>query len=198
MRTLEFWFDFASHYSYLSAMRIEALAAQSGVSIAWRPFLLGPIFKAQGWDTSPFAIYPVKGAYARRDVERLAVSRGLTFKEPKPFPQNSMKAARIAVVGQTEGWSALFAKSVFLAEFRDLKPIDDENVLKSLLEAHGLQSARIVTEAETSDNKLRLRKQTEEAVAKGIFGAPTFVTHDGEVFWGDDRLEQAIAWTLGH
>jgi 2-hydroxychromene-2-carboxylate isomerase len=101
---LEFWYEFASTYSYLSAMRIEALAAAAGVAIAWKPFLLGPIFKAQGWDTSPFNLYPAKGRYMVRDLERLATDRGLTFALPAVFPQNSLRAARLALIGGDEGW----------------------------------------------------------------------------------------------
>jgi 2-hydroxychromene-2-carboxylate isomerase len=94
---LEFWYDFASTYSYLSAMRIEALAARAGVEVLWKPLLLGPIFRAQGWDNSPFKIYPAKGRYMVRDMERLAAARGLLFKLPWPFPQNSLHAARLAL-----------------------------------------------------------------------------------------------------
>ena len=91
---LEFWYEFASTYSYLSAMRIDALAAAAGVAVAWKPFLLGPIFKAQGWDTSPFNLYPAKGRYMVRDLERLAADRGLAFVLPAVFPQNSLRATR--------------------------------------------------------------------------------------------------------
>ncbi|MFM2422746.1 MAG: hypothetical protein RL291_1276 [Pseudomonadota bacterium] len=198
MRTIEFWYDYASHYSYLSAMRIEALAEAHNVKVAWRPFLLGPIFKTQGWDSSPFQIYPIKGMYTRRDVERIAESRGLTFKMPDPFPQNSMKAARIGIVGQQEGWLPAFTKAVFLAEFRDLKQIGDTAVLTSILDGLGLESARILAQTEETEIKQRLRAQTEEAVAKKIFGAPMFVTEDHEIFWGDDRLDQAMVWRARH
>ena len=94
---LVFWFDFASTYSYLSAMRIEDLARDAGVEIKWMPFLLGPIFQAQGWGNSPFNIYPAKGKYMWRDMERLCAVRGLPFKRPSIFPQNSIRAARVAL-----------------------------------------------------------------------------------------------------
>src|SRR5258708_8222305 len=92
---LEFWYEFASTYSYLSAMRIEALAAAAGVAVEWKPFLLGPIFKAQGWDTSPFNIYPAKGRYMVRDLERLAAQRGPPFSLPGPLPPNTLVPARL-------------------------------------------------------------------------------------------------------
>ena len=90
---LDFWFDFASTYSYLSAARIRPLAAEAKVRVRFRPFLLGPIFKAQGWGTSPFNLYEAKGRYMWRDMERLAAGLGLPFRRPDPFPQNSLLAA---------------------------------------------------------------------------------------------------------
>ena len=96
MPRLEFWYDLASTYSYLSAMRIEAMAAKPGVDLEWRPFLLGPIFKAQGWTSSPFNLYPVKGQYMVRDITRIAADRGIPFVMPEPFPAHSLLAVRIA------------------------------------------------------------------------------------------------------
>src|SRR5271156_5038834 len=89
---VDFWFDFASTYSYLAAMRIRALAAAAEVTIAFRPFLLGPIFKTQGWDTSPFNLYPAKGRYMWRDLERQCADQRLPLQRPDPFPQNSLLA----------------------------------------------------------------------------------------------------------
>ena len=96
---LDFWFDFASTYSYPAAMRLHALAGEAGVAVRFRPILLGPIFKAQGWDTSPFNLYAAKGNYMWRDVERVCASLGLAFQRPEPFPQNGLLAARVALVG---------------------------------------------------------------------------------------------------
>ena len=105
-RHLEFWFDFASPYSYLTALRIDELGAAAGVAIVWRPFLLGPTFKAQGWDTSPFNVYPAKGRYMVRDITRIAAARGHAFQMPLTFPANGLAAARIALVGGTGDWRA--------------------------------------------------------------------------------------------
>ena len=94
MANAEFWYEFASTYSYPAALRVGALAEARGVSLAWRPFLLGPIFAAQGWRDSPFNIYPAKGRYMWRDVERTCEAMGVPFKRPSPFPQSSLLAAR--------------------------------------------------------------------------------------------------------
>jgi 2-hydroxychromene-2-carboxylate isomerase len=190
---IEFWYEFASTYSYLAAMRVEAAAASAGVSVEWKPFLLGPIFHAQGWDNSPFNLYPAKGRYMVRDIERLAGERGLRFALPKPFPQNSLLAARVALVGAEEGWIAPFTRAVFAAEFADGAQIADKAMLASLLDGLRLDSKRILSRIEQPEIKDRLKQQTAEAQQLGIFGAPSFVC-GGELFWGDDRLEQALAW----
>jgi len=192
-RKLEFWYDFASTYSYLSAMRIEALAAAAGVGVAWKPFLLGPIFGAQGWTTSPFNLYPAKGRNMVRDIERLAAERDLGFALPARFPQNSLMAARLALVGGDEGWIAPFTRAVYLAEFARGLDISDRQALAAILQSLHLDSEQIFARIEQADIKERLRRQTAEAQARGIFGAPSFLVGE-ELFWGDDRLEQALAW----
>src|SRR6185295_1352856 len=129
MPALDFWFDFASTYSYPAAMRIAPLAATAGVTVRFRPFLLVPIFKAQGWDTSPFNLYPAKGRYMVRDLERLAADRGLAFVLPAVFPQNSLRATRLALIGGDEGWIVPFTRAVFEAEFVHGADIADTRVL---------------------------------------------------------------------
>ena len=185
-------YEFASTYSYLSAMRIEELAGKAGVGIVWKPFLLGPIFKAQGWDTSPFNLYPAKGRYMVRDMGRIASARGLAFRMPEPFPQNGLPAARLALVGLEEGWGPAFVKGIYRAEFADGRDISDATVLAAGLEAAGASKESALARAQSPEIKARLRANTEEAQTRGIFGAPSFTTEDGELFWGDDRLEQAL------
>jgi 2-hydroxychromene-2-carboxylate isomerase len=189
---LEFWYEFASTYSYLSAMRIEALAAAAGVTVIWKPLLLGPIFRTQGWDTSPFNIYPAKGRYMARDMERMAHARGLSFRLPTPFPQTSLHAARLALIGHAEGWGVAFTRAVFAAEFAEGADIGDRRALVAVLKRLGLDAEALFARSETPGNKQRLRQQTEEAQELGIFGAPSFLV-GGDLFWGDDRLEQALA-----
>ena len=173
-------------------MRIEALAAAAGVSVIWKPLLLGPIFRTQGWDTSPFNIYPAKGKYMVRDMERLAAARGLPFKLPSPFPQNSLLAARLALIGHAEGWGPTFTRAVYEAQFAYGANISDRHQLGAILKRLDLDPVTLFARSERSDNKERLRQQTEEAQELGIFGAPTFLAK-GELFWGDDRLEHALA-----
>ena len=133
MPKLEFWYEFASTYSYLSVMRIEELAARRGVEVEWKPFLLGPIFQAQGWRDTPFRLYPNKGLYMVRDMERLCAARGLTFKLSRVFPQNGLNAARIGLIGAREGWAPAFTREVFLRQFRDDADIADKAVLAAAL-----------------------------------------------------------------
>src|SRR3954462_4317778 len=104
MPAVDFFYEFASTYSYIAAMRIAPLAQAAGVMVRWRPFLLGPIFKANGWNTSPFNLYPAKGRYMVRDCERQGAELGGSFRLPEPFPQNLLLASRVALVGLDEGW----------------------------------------------------------------------------------------------
>lgn len=191
---LDFWFEYASTYSYLSAMRIGELADDAGVDVRWRPFLLGPIFKAQGWETSPFNLFPEKGRYMVRDMQRICARRGLPFRLPKPFPQNGLYAARAAMLGAGEGWIPRFTRAVFMAEFGAGADISAMNVLAACLENAGADATEVLGRISEDGIKNLLRAHTEEARALGVFGAPTFVVGGDELFWGDDRLEQALQW----
>lgn len=191
---VEFWYDFASTYSYLTAMRIEQAADTAGIGLLWRPFLLGPVFAAQGWTTSPFNIFPGKGRYMWRDLEREAARLRIPFCRPKPFPQNSLLAARVALVGSERGWAPRFTRLVFTEEFGNGRDIGETAVIADILSGLGLDAAAILGEAVSDTTKLRLRRIGEEAQARGVFGAPTLITEDGEMFWGNDRLERALDW----
>jgi 2-hydroxychromene-2-carboxylate isomerase len=191
-RRVEFWFEFASTYSYLSAMRIEKVAAAARLEVAWRPFLLGPIFRAQGWNDSPFNLYPAKGRYMWRDLERLAEGYGLPFRRPSAFPRNGLLAARIALAAASEGWCPDFTRAVLTAEFAHDRDIGDPAVLSGLLETLGQDPGAVLARAGSDENKAALRAQTERAEALGVFGAPSFVVGE-ELYWGNDRLGDAVA-----
>lgn len=193
---LQFWYEFASTYSYLSVMRVDKVAGAAGAEVVWRPFLLGPIFGEQGWNDSPFNIYERKGAYMWRDLERLCEDYDLPFKRPSAFPRNGLHAARIALVASDGGWCPRFSRAVFTANFAEDREIGDPGVLHEILSDLGQPADAILGQASTPAIKQRLRTQTEEAKSHGIFGAPSF-TIDDELFWGNDRLGTAIAWSLG-
>jgi 2-hydroxychromene-2-carboxylate isomerase len=195
---LDFWFEFASTYSYPAAMRIALLAQAAGVKVRWRPFLLGPIFKAQGWDNSPFNLYPAKGRYMWRDLERICADLSLPFRRPGVFPQTSLLAARIALGGLDDGWGEDFSRAVYRAQFGEAKRIDDPAVIADILTELNVAHAPAFAHAQSDAIKNGLRAQTEEAQRLGIFGAPSFVAADGELFWGNDRLEPALAWAKQH
>jgi 2-hydroxychromene-2-carboxylate isomerase len=196
MPRLTFWYEFASPYSYLAAMRISDVADRAGVEVTWQPFLLGPIFKRQGWDTSPFNVYPAKGRYMIRDIERITTVRGQQFRMPAVFPANGLVAARMASLGMAPGWTEAFSRAVFEAEFGRGEDIADTAVLGRICAQLGQDFDGISKASNSESNKQKLRATTQAAVALGIFGAPTFATADGEIFWGDDRLEHAVRWAL--
>lgn len=194
MPRLDFWYDFASTYSYIAAMRIGPAAAERGVAVTWRPFLLGPIFAAQGWTDSPFNIYEAKGRYMWRDMARLAADHGLAFTRPASFPQRSLLAARIALAGVRDGWIGPFTRAVYAAEFGEGRDIGDEAVLAEILAGLGLDAPALIARAGSDEIKQALRASTDAAIAAGVFGAPSFTAPDGELFWGSDRLDAALAW----
>lgn len=196
--TLEFWYDFASTYSYPAAMRVEQAAAERGVRVDWRPFLLGPLFNGQqGLTDSPFNTVPVKGAYMWRDMERVCEAEHLPIVKPSVFPRNSLLSVRLAVVGAEEGWVAPFSRAVYQANFVHDADIGSPEVLRPILAEVGADPDAALAAAASDPIKARLKQSVSDAESRGLFGAPSFVTEDGELFWGNDRLAQAVAWAAG-
>jgi 2-hydroxychromene-2-carboxylate isomerase len=192
--TIEFWFDFASPYARISAARIERLAAPRAVTLRWRPFLIGPLLASRPGNPSPFQnAPPAQARYRRRDIERLCAAEGLPLTWPSTYPRGSLLATRIALIGVDRPWGAAFARAVFEASFAADRDIAVPAVLVPLLRDLGLPAEALIAEAATRPVKDRLRAQGEEAVARGLFGAPSFLVGD-ELFWGNDRLDQAIDW----
>jgi 2-hydroxychromene-2-carboxylate isomerase/NAD(P)H-dependent FMN reductase len=196
---IEAWFDFASTYSYPAVCWIEDVAMRSGIELAWRPFLLGPIFQKQGWNDSPFNLYPSKGTYMWRDLERVCARAlpALPLRRPSVFPRNGLLAARVALAGEREPWCGRFVRAVFHANFAEDRDIASVEVIAALLDALGLSAGPLLARAGSPEIKAALRRQTERAEELGIFGAPTFVV-GRELFWGNDRLEQAVEWAVEH
>ena len=192
---LGFWFEFGSTYSYLSAARVEDAAAAAGIRVVWEPFLLGPIFAQQGWNDSPFNVYPAKGRYMWRDMERLCVKYGLPFSRPSRFPRNGLLAARVACLARStsEPWLPDFVRAVYRANFAEDREIGDEAEIRSILDSLGEPGESLIERAQEPEIKASLHEQSRRAAEIGIFGAPSFVVGD-ELFWGNDRLEDALAW----
>jgi 2-hydroxychromene-2-carboxylate isomerase len=193
MPRLELWFEFGSTYTYPAVMRIEKLAQAAGVAVDWKPFLLGPIFSKQGWSDSPFNLYPAKGKYMWRDLERICAALSIPFARPSKFPRNGLLASRVACWFDSEPWITEFDKAVFRANFAEDREIGDPEVVLACLNGLGLDGSALLQQAQTAESKTKLRTQTEYATQLGIFGAPTFLV-DQEMFWGNDRLEEALTW----
>lgn len=192
---LEFWFEFGSSYSYPAAARIEDVASEGNVTLAWRPFLLGPIFRDQGWEDSPFNLYPAKGRYMWRDLTRICGQMGLPFRRPSKFPRNGLLAARVACQFDSETWLPPFVRAVYHANFAEDRDISTPATIASLLQKLGLPAEDVLRQAASPECKAKLRAQTEHARDAGIFGAPAFLAA-GELFWGNDRLEDSVEWLL--
>ncbi len=192
---LEFWFDFASPYSYLSVMRIEAAAAVAGVDVRWKPFLLGPVFKALGWATAPFVAQKEKGEYVWKDLARRSAKYGLPLRRPSEFPRLFLLPPRVALAGDGQAWQAEFCRRLMLLNFSagDEVDINTPRVVGEVLEQLDLPAGELIDRANSAPLKEELKARTETARRRGVFGAPTFFVGE-EMFWGDDRLDDALAF----
>lgn len=194
---IEFWFDFGSNYSYLSVMRIEAAAARVGVRVLWKPFLLGPIFRSFGWNTSPFVLQEAKGHYMWQDIARECEKYDLPWMRPSTFPRNAVLPARVALLGAYEPWIGAFCQHMMLRNFAQDQDIHTAEAVGEALAALGLPAEEILILAQSGAVKQALREQTEAAQVRGVFGAPTFFVGNA-MFWGNDRLDDALACAAAH
>lgn len=163
--SIEFWFDLSSNYSYLSAMRIEDAAQRAGVGVQWRPFLLGPVFAALGWETSPFVAQKEKGAYVWQDMPRQCRKYGLPWRQPSVFPRRTLLAARIAVLPESEPWRPAWCREIMRMNYGEDRDVDTPEVATDILTRFGLPAARILEAALSDENRQRLRTATQTARA---------------------------------
>ena len=188
---IDFWFTMGSTYSYLSVMRLADVERSTGIDFRWRPFHL--LFILQEMKHFPFADKPAKLAYMWRDIERRAAMHGLPFR-PAPYPaKQSIVANLVASVGMRQGWGADFVQAAYRRWFQLGQETGSEPNVSESLRDIGLEPVPILELAGAADTKAALMAETEIAKNLGIFGSPTFVV-DRELFWGDDRLEDAISW----
>lgn len=192
MAVIDFWYSIGSTYTYLSVMRLANVAKSVGVEFRWRPFNVRHIMIEQ--NNIPFKDKPVKAAYMWRDVERRAHRYGLFPKLPASYPLPGLVLAnQIAVLGAAEGWGESYTRAAYRRWFEDGEPAGEEpNISGSLREA-GQKPDRALELAQSPPIVAALSEATDEAMALGVFGSPTFVVAS-EVFWGDDRLHDAIRW----
>jgi 2-hydroxychromene-2-carboxylate isomerase len=193
MKRVEFFFDLSSPYSYLASTQLEALAARTGAEIVWRPMVLGAVFQAIG-SHMPASIAP-KRRWMGRDLARWAAHYRVPFHMNAAFPLNTIKAMRLVLLDASRAEAV--ARAAFAAMWVDNRNITDESELRAIAERAGLDPARALLAIEEPAIKEQLKANTDEAIARGVFGAPAFFVGD-ELFWGNDRLhfvEQALAAT---
>ena len=196
MAQIDFWYSIGSTYSYLTVMRLPEVQKSSGVEIRWRPFNVRHVMIEQ--NNIPFKDKPAKTAYMWRDIERRADRYGLSPQIPAPYPIPGLVLAnQIATLGVEEGWVADYTRATYQRWFERGEPAGEEPNLSGSLEEIGCDPDRVMAAAQSERIIDVLAQTTDEAMALGVFGSPTFVI-DGEVFWGDDRLEDALLWAKGN
>lgn len=191
---IEFLFDFSSPYSFLASEQIEPLAARHGRTVVFRPILLGVVFKASG--SAPLTEqYGPKARYSVHDFERSARFAGVRYHQPSKFPIGAVAASRAVLWLQQHQPDRAnpFVHAVFRAFFQDDRDISDAAVVAQVAQSLGIDGQALMEGAQAPAIKDALRRQVEDAVALGVFGAPTIIV-DGEVFWGNDRLPQIERW----
>jgi 2-hydroxychromene-2-carboxylate isomerase len=190
--TIDFWFTVGSTYTYLTVSRLHEVEAATGIRFRWRPFNARAIM--QEMSNVPFATKPIKLAYMWRDVERRASKYGLPIKVPAPYPlKNFDLASRVAVLGEMEGWCTNYVRASYRRWFLEGKEVGAEPNLSESLSEIGQDPDRVIAAANAESVGRAYDGNTNEARRLNIFGSPSFVV-GGEVFWGDDRLDDAIAW----
>lgn len=190
---LDFFLSYGSTYSYLAVMRLPGLAKAAGVEVVWRPFSLMTLLTEAGLAEGPFTPFPNKLAYMWRDLERRARKYGLPFASRPDYPWPYQEAGRIGILAQQEGWVVPFSQQVYRAAFEQGEVLGAPETLRAAIRAAGQEPARVMDTIAGDEIAEAWAANTEAARAYGIFGAPSFVVA-GELFWGDDRIEDALDW----
>ncbi len=184
-RIIEFFWDPASPYTYLAGTRIEALAARSGVQIEWKPFVLGKVFEATG-NRAPASV-AAKRKHLFQDIQFWAGHYGVPLNFPKIFPVNSIAALRAGCAANRQERGGAYAQAIMQAYWADGADIAQPEAIVAAASAAGLDGAALMAQTQEQPIKDQLRANTEEAVKRGAFGAPTFFVGQ-QMFWGNDRL----------
>ena len=188
MKNLEFYFDFGSPASYLAYTQLPALCRETGAALVWKPMLLGGVFQATG-NHSPATI-PAKGAYTFTDLDRFAKRYGVPLKQNPYFPINTLTLMRGAAGMQLREPARFepYMAAVFRAIWVNAQNLNDPATVAAALQAAGFDAAALLALTQEPEVKDRLKALTQEAIDRGVFGAPTFFA-GGQMFWGQDRLD---------
>ncbi len=193
MSRIDFWFSIGSTYSYLTVMRLPDVEQESGVAFSWCPFSVRKLM--QEMDNVPFVGKPAKEEYMWRDIERRASRLRIPVSLPVEYPlQNFDLANRVAVVATQEGWCPEYVRTTYRLWFQEGLAAGGDQNLEQSLEELGQSQNRVLDLANSPDVEAAYRDATAKARSLGIFGSPSFVVDNNELFWGDDRLEDAIDW----
>jgi 2-hydroxychromene-2-carboxylate isomerase len=190
--SIDCFITLGSTYSYLTVMRLPEIQQRSGVQVRFRPFHLGKLFQEMG--SFPFPPNSPKTAYMWQDLGRRAALYGIPARLPAPYPaKQPFVANKVAIVGLREGWGEGFIYASYRRWFQEgQEPGSDPNLSESLQEI-GQDPQRVVALANSEEVESAFMAETDAARALGIFSSPTFVVGD-QLFWGDDRLDDAISW----
>lgn len=190
---ITFYFDFSSPYGYLAAQEIDGIGEKHGRAVAWKPYLLGAVFKTTG--SEPLLGIPLKGDYARKDLPRAARLLAVPFTLPTPFPFMSVAACRAFywLEGQDPAKARALAKAIYQASFGEGRDMSAAGAVIDVASGLGIDPAALGAALQDSAVKDRLRQEVEAAIDKGAFGSPFFFV-DGEPFWGHDRLPHVDRW----
>ena len=193
MKEIDFWFSIGSTYTYLSVTRLTEVSQKTGASFSWKPFSVRKIMREM--DNIPFPPNKqTKVEYMWRDIERRARGYGFVANVPAPYPLQEFDLAnRVAVLAMQEGWCEEYVRETYRLWFVDGHEAGSDVNLTQTLSEVGQDKLRVLELADSSDLEAVYLNQTESAKQAGIFGSPSFIV-DGELFWGDDRLEDAINW----
>lgn len=185
-KTIEFFWEPGSPYTYLAATQLEALAKDTGATVVWKPFLLGKVFEARKMSL-PAAV-PQKAAYMFKDLARWAQIYQTPVTMPKVFPVHSLAASRAAIAADQLGHASKAALAILKAYWGEGQDISQPEVLAAALSKAGLDAAAILAKSQEQSVKDQLKANTEDALNRGVFGAPSFFVGDA-MFWGNDRLD---------
>jgi 2-hydroxychromene-2-carboxylate isomerase len=186
-KEVELLFDYGSPFSYLASLQIEGFAKRNQATIVYTPILLGAVLRATG-NASPMTV-PAKGQYMAIELRRWAARYNVPFKpNPYPFMSNTLRLMRAAIAAQKLGYFPLYHRAVYRAVWAEAQDLGSEAILRRVLDNAGAPATELMAAAERQDVKDELRRNTDLAIERGVFGAPTFFVGN-EMFWGNDRFD---------